>query len=112
MKFKYKNQIIETPNIEKKLKRMGLKIEDVEIIKEEEKVTINEELKSDRPLYYFKHPDEDIIHCSIYPDFIERVKKLYNKNPKYYWNEETKTGLGRKWTKEYINELKPYEYTK
>lgn len=34
-KFKYKNKIIETPNIEKKLKRMKLTIQDVEIIKED-----------------------------------------------------------------------------
>lgn len=36
MKFRYKDKIIETPNLEKKLKRMKISIQDIEILDEEE----------------------------------------------------------------------------
>lgn len=110
MRFKYRNQIIETPNLEKKLKRMGLSLEDIEIIPEKQKIEEQTEILNSPKLYYFKHPDEDILHPSFYPT-TDKLKECFKENPKFYWDEETKTGLGRKWTWEYINALELYDFS-
>lgn len=68
MKFKYNNKIYETPNLEKKLKRMKLTLEDIEILQEE----INKpqgnsewEYKGTKSWKYYKHPNSDKIHCCL-----------------------------------------------
>lgn len=108
MKFKYNNQIIETPNLEKKLKRMGLTLNDIEIIPEKQKIDEIKEKVNIQKLYYFKHPSEDTLHLSFYPT-LDKMKEYFKENPKFYWDEETKTGLGKKWTWKYINALELYE---
>lgn len=74
--FKYQNQIITTPNLEKKLKKMKLTLEDIEIIsekKEEEKEDTNW-----RTLYYFKTKTGETI-TSIYPN-LDNLKEFVNVN--------------------------------
>lgn len=60
--FKYNNKIITTPNLEKKLKRMRLSIEDIEIIetplKKEE--SNNEYVYPLKDYHYYKYPDKKI----------------------------------------------------
>lgn len=75
--FKYQNQIITTPNLEKKLKKMKLTLEDIEIISEEKK-----EEKEDtnwRTLYYFKNPKTGNIITSIYPN-LDDLEEFINVN--------------------------------
>lgn len=66
--FKYNNQIITTPNLEKKLKKMKLTLEDIEIIPNE---VTKEKIEEDkRVLYHFKNPKTGETIISIYPDLI------------------------------------------
>ena len=100
--FKYKDTIISTPNLEKKLKRMKLSLNDIEIIdtptnKKEETIEEANERK------------KVIIQSSLYKmQYISFVPLDFNFPPieefikKDLWNPITKTGI-----KEFIP-----EYTK
>ena len=99
--FKYNNQIISTPNLEKKLKRMKLSIQDIEILPEED--TKKEEIVDNwqRPLVYLKSTLDNSVY-TIYsetkPDNpIELVKHLI-------WNIHTRTGV-EGFTEEYAKTL-------
>lgn len=66
--FKYKDKIITTPNLEKKLKRMKISLEDIEIIdapKEKSKPQSVWEFERIKEWRYYKHPDSDIGHCCL-----------------------------------------------
>jgi len=100
--FKYKEKIISTPNLEKKLKRMKISIEDIEIIQ-----TKNEVKKEDNSLEDYILDKEKLIVRSTKDD-IRRIvyvkkgtrppfKKLFEKHT---WNPLTKTGI-----RGYDNEL-------
>jgi hypothetical protein len=101
--FKYQGKIISTPNLEKKLKRMKISIDDIEIIQ-----TKNEVKKEDNSLEDYILDKEKLIVCST-KDNIRRVvyvqkgtrppfKKLFEKTK---WNPNTKTGI-REFTDEYF----------
>lgn len=99
--FKYNNQIISTPNLEKKLKRMKLSIQDIEILPEEDnkKEEIVDNWK--RPLVHLKSTLDNSVY-TIYseekPDNpIELVKHLI-------WNIHTRTGV-EGFTEEYAKTL-------
>ena len=92
--FKYKGKLITTPNLEKKLKRMKISIDDIEII--------DTPIKKDSPngLEEYMLDKEQIIIRST-TDNVRRVcyitkgtrppfKKLFEK---LMWNPNTKTGL-------------------
>lgn len=74
--FKYKNKIITTPNLEKKLKRMKISIDDIEIIdtpkiEKEEKVTYLYPLDN---YHYYKYPDKKIWLLRISKDCPETIQ--------------------------------------
>ena len=92
--FKYKDTIISTPNLEKKLKRMKISLNDIEIIdtpinkKEEEDIEEPSNLKKiiiqsslDKMQYISFAPID--FH---YPPIEEYIKKAL-------WNPITKTGI-------------------
>lgn len=99
--FKYNNQIISTPNLEKKLKRMKLSIQDIEILPEEDikKEEIVDNWK--RPLVHLKSTLDNslyTIYSETKPDNpIELVKHLI-------WNMYTRTGV-EGFTEEYAKTL-------
>ena len=64
MKFKYNGKIYNPTNLEKKLKKLGITIDDIELI--EELKNTNENTYSNSTLYYFKK--DDYVRCSIYPE--------------------------------------------
>lgn len=77
--FKYKDTIISTPNLEKKLKRMKITLQDIEILPEEIKLEETED-NWKRPLVYLKSSLDNMIY-SIYSETkpnnpIELVKNL------------------------------------
>lgn len=106
MKFKYNGRIYNPSNVEKKLKKLGITINDVEIIEDSEKQQeFKWELEGIKEWRYYKHPDYDTIHCCLIdigtnPSKEELFKRLL-------WNEDTRTGV-RKITKEYIDKLEEY----
>lgn len=101
MKFKYKNKVYETPNIEKKLKRMNLTLEDIEIVKEEniKKEESKEYGIEGKEIRHFLHPDGTKTMCYVpigeNPLALDWFKDVM-------WNGST----GIKWcTKEYLEKL-------
>ena len=93
--FKYNGKIISTPNLEKKLKRMKISIDDIEIIQAKK-----EPKKIDNSLEDFMLDKERLIVRST-KDNIRRVvyvkkgtrppfKKLFEKQK---WNPISKTGI-------------------
>ena len=104
--FKYKDKIITTPNLEKKLKRMKISLEDIEIIPTEIPVKKESKFKWEyegiKEWRYYKHPDSDIIHCCLIDIGTNPTKEELFKN--LLWDESSKTGV-RKFTNEYVNEL-------
>lgn len=78
--FKYKNKIISTPNLEKKLKRMKLSLKDIEIIEEEKKIILDEDNEVIK--YYFINKDNGYRICSIYPEcpdgYVKCTKEEYH----------------------------------
>lgn len=76
--FKYQNQIITTPNLEKKLKKMKITLADIEIIPESDKVTEKEDTNW-RTLYHFKNPKTGETITSIY-DNLDNLKEFINVN--------------------------------
>ena len=65
MKFKYNGKIYNPINLEKKLKKLGITIDDIELI-EEPKNTNENTYSSNSTLYYFKK--DDYVRCNIYPE--------------------------------------------
>lgn len=65
MRFLYNNKIYETPNLEKKLKRMKISINDIEILGDIEETKEIEELEEDKK-FYFINRITGYRHCSIY----------------------------------------------
>jgi len=95
--FKYKGTIITTPNLEKKLKRMKLSIDDIEIIDNPIK---KEKSPSHEPEDYMKDVTKVIVRSNI--DDIRRVCYIPKDSPlppisqlfkNQMWNPETKTGI-------------------
>lgn len=95
--FKYNEKVITTPNLEKKLKRMKLSIDDIEIIDNPIK---KEKSPSHELEDYMKDKIKVIVRST--KDNIRRVCFI-NKNEgrptmsklfkNYMWNPETKTGI-------------------
>lgn len=98
--FKYKDTIISTPNLEKKLKRMKITLQDIEILPEEVKV---EEPEDDwkRPLIRLKSSLDNYVY-SIYSEVKPENPAELIKN--LIWNPDNKTGI-RGFTEEYAKTL-------
>lgn len=102
--FKYKDTIISTPNLEKKLKRMKLSLNDIEIIdiptnKKEE--TIEE--PNDRKKVIIQSSLDKMQYISFVPlDFsFPPIEEFIKKD---LWNPITKTGI-KEFIPEYIKTL-------
>lgn len=102
--FKYQGKIITTPNLEKKLKRMKLSIDDIEIInnpitKKEPKSGI-EDYQLNKRQVIVRSTEDDIRRVF----FIDKDKSLPTISELFkdvMWNPETKTGI-KGITKEFL----------
>lgn len=105
MTFKYEGKIITTPNLEKKLKRMKISIDDIEIIEEppvQKKQEDENELMKDKRMVIVRSNIDDIRRvCYIPMDYRPTMRELF-KN--HIWNPKTKTGI-REITEEYLMTL-------
>lgn len=104
MKFKYNGKIYNPVNVEKKLKKMGITMEDIEILLDEKKKEDNsiEDYMLDKRKVIVRSTIDDIrrvcyISLNNYPTFEELFKN-------HLWNSLTKTGV-RGITKEYLKTL-------
>lgn len=102
--FKYKDTIISTPNLEKKLKRMKLSLNDIEIIdtpisKKEEPI----EEPNDRKKVIIQSSLDKMQYISFVPlDFsFPPIEEFIKKD---LWNHITKTGI-KEFIPEYIKTL-------
>lgn len=109
--FKYQGKIISTPNLEKKLKRMKISIDDIEIIetpkKEEKNPNSGWELEGIKEWRYYKDLKTGCIHCCLID--VGTNPHIYEIFKSHIWNPETKTGV-RKITKEYLDTLVMCDY--
>lgn len=80
-RFKYNNEIYQTWNLKKELKKMGITKNDIEIIPEVKEQKVIEEADKVK-LYKFKNIYNNIIRYSIYNNLNDLI-----------WNPITKTGL-------------------
>jgi len=105
MTFKYQGKIITTPNLEKKLKRMKISIDDIEIIEEQivqKKQEDEDELIKDKRMVIVRSNIDDIRRvCYIPMDYRPTMRELF-KN--HIWNPKTNTGI-REITEEYLMTL-------
>lgn len=99
--FKYRDTIISTPNLEKKLKRMGISLDDIEILPNQEKKT--EDNSKEFKTLRLKSNIDNLIHITYWPPntSLPTIEELV-KERGWLWNPETKTGL---WIKDYIDTL-------
>lgn len=101
MKFKYQGKIYAPSNLEKKLKKMGITMEDIEIIKDEIKEEKEEESKLKKIIVRSTKDDLRRIFYIPKDSSIPTIKELVKKQ---MWNPETKTGL-REYTEEFLTTL-------
>lgn len=106
MTFKYQGKIITTPNLEKKLKRMKISIDDIEILEEEiiskQKEDGLDGWMEDKIRVIVRSNIDDIRRvCYISKDYRPTIKELF-KN--HLWNPQTKTGI-KEITEEYLMTL-------
>ena len=93
--FKYQGKIITTPNLEKKLKRMKISIDDIEIIdnpikKKEPKSGIEDFMLNKRQIIIRSTKDSIRRVCYIPIDYTPTIKELFKNQ---LWNPITKTGI-------------------
>lgn len=104
--FKYNNKVYTTPNLEKKLKRMKLSIDDIEIIDNPIKKSPNNELEDyikDKIKVTVRSNIDDIRRvCFIRKDESRPTIRRLFKN--HIWNPITKTGI-KEITEDYLMTL-------
>ena len=93
--FKYKGKIITTPNLEKKLKRMKISIDDIEIIENIKKISIPEGIEDfmlNKKMVIVRSTEDDIRRiCYVDKDKgLPTISELF-KN--HVWNTKTKIGI-------------------
>ena len=92
--FKYKGKIITTPNLEKKLKRMKISIDDIEIIetslKKEPEPGIEDYMLNKQQVIVRSTEDSIRRVCYIPIDYTPTIKELFKNQ---LWNPITKTGI-------------------
>ena len=106
MTFKYQGKIITTPNLEKKLKRMKISIDDIEILEEQEvpkqeEDGLDEWMKDKVKVIVRSNIDDTRRVCFIPKDHRPTIKELFKNQ---IWNPQTKTGI-REITEEYLMTL-------
>jgi len=103
MKFKYNGRIYNPVNVEKKLKKMGITIEDIEILSEEKIDNSLDDFMLDRKQIIVRSTEDDIRRvCFVLKDKpLPTIKELF-KN--VMWNPKTKTGI-KELTDDYLMTL-------
>ena len=101
--FKYQGKIISTPNLEKKLKRMKISINDIEIIdtpiKKESPKNELDSFYEDKEMVIVRSTKDDIQRvCFVKKGTRPPFKKLFEK---VKWNPQLKTGI-REFTDEFF----------
>ena len=74
MKFIFNNKIYNPVNLEKKLKKLGITLEDIQIIEDNK---IIDEIDTSIQKYYFKNTITGETITSIYPS-LEHLKNIVN----------------------------------
>ena len=74
MKFIYNNKIYNPVNLDKKLKKLGITIKDIQILEESKEI---EEIDTSIQKYYFKNSNTGETVVSIYPS-LEHLKNIVN----------------------------------
>ena len=74
MKFIFNNKIYNPVNLEKKLKKLGITLKDIQIIEDNK---IIDEIDTSIQKYYFKNTITGEIITSIYPS-LEHLKNIVN----------------------------------
>ena len=74
MKFIFNNKIYNPVNLEKKLKKLGITLEDIQIIEDNK---IIDEIDTSIQKYYFKNTITGETIISIYPS-LEHLKNIVN----------------------------------
>lgn len=100
----YNGRIYNPSNLEKKLKKMGISINDIEIIPEEKKEenTILEDYMLDKERVIVRSTEDEIRRvCYIQKGTRPPFKKLFEK---VMWNPQTKTGI-KEMTEDYIKTM-------
>ena len=104
--FKYKGTIITTPNLEKKLKRMKLSIDDIEIIdnpiKKEESSGLEDYMKDKIKVIVRSNIDDIRRVCFIDKNKSRPTMRELFKN--HLYNHITKTGI-KEFTEDYLMTL-------
>jgi len=109
--FKYQGKIITTPNLEKKLKRMKISINDIEIIetsvkKEKPNEGLEDYMLNKRQIIVRSTEDDIRRVCFVDKDkSLPTMSKLFKD---VMWNPETKTGI-KGMTREFLMTMY-YEY--
>lgn len=92
--FKYKEKIITTPNLEKKLKRMKISLDDIEIIdnpiKKKEVDSGIEDYMLNKKQMIVRSTQDDIRRIVYVDNPIPTIFELFKNQ---IWNPETKTGI-------------------
>ena len=104
MKFIYNGRIYNPSNLEKKLKKMGITINDIEIIPEEKKKEESgiEDYMLDKERVIVRSTEDEIRRvCYIQKGTRPPFKKLFEK---IMWNPQTKTGI-KEMTEDYIKTM-------
>ena len=95
MKFKYNGRIYNPVNIEKKLKKMGITMEDIEILPDEKKkelpTGVEDYMLNKRQIIV--RSTEDNIRRVCFIDKNKGLPTIYELFKKNIWNPETKTGI-------------------
>lgn len=94
MKFKYNGRIYNPVNVEKKLKKMGITMEDIEILPDEKKEKSNEGIEdymlNKRKVIVRSTLDEIRRVCFIPIDYTPTIYELFKH---HLWNPITHTGI-------------------
>lgn len=101
MKFMYNGRIYNPVNVEKKLKKLGITINDIEIIPEDKKQDNElDDFYKDKKKVIVRSTEDDIRRiCYINKDKSRPTMRELFKN--HIWNPTTKTGV-KEITEEYL----------
>ena len=108
MKFMYNGRIYNPVNVEKKLKKLGITMNDIEIIPEDKKQDNElDDFYKDKEKVIVRSTEDDIRRiCYINKDKSRPTMRELFKN--HIWNPNTKTGV-KEITEDYLMTLY-YEY--
>lgn len=103
MKFKYNGRIYNPVNVEKKLKKMGITMEDIEILPDEKKKEVDSALEDYmlNKKQVIVRSTQDNIRRICYVDKDKSLPTMSKLFKNLMWDEKTKTGI-KELTREYL----------